>query len=124
VSELDVWRQLAGEAERGHLRLRVSREGLDAAVKHLQDYIDAIDLMRPLVGQVARVDGFGSFQLGEDLAAKFSARGSGVDGIAQRFDELAAAAVAIQDTIRKAAAVYVEADGQAAAAIGRAGEQL
>ncbi|WP_280269700.1 hypothetical protein [Nocardia wallacei] len=123
MSELDVWRQLADEVAHGNLTLRVTRENLDTAVRHLQDYIDALDTMRPLVNQVATADGFGTFDIGEQLAAKYTEKGSGAAGIAQRLRDLAAEAVAIQDTLRKAAAAYTETEQQAAAAIGGAGEQ-
>ncbi|MBF6333611.1 hypothetical protein [Nocardia transvalensis] len=124
MSELAVWRQLSDEVAAGNLKLRVNREGLDAAVKHVQDYLDAIDALQVVVGQVTHVDGFGGFRIGVELAAKFTEKGGGAESIKQRLTELAAEAKAIQDTLRKAAAAYTEADQQGAHAVNQVGGQI
>jgi len=110
MSELEGWKKLADEVSRGNVMLDVSRENLDAAVKHLQDYIDAIDELRYPLENVARVTGFGSFKIGVQLAQKFTQKGSGDESITQRLKELQAAAISMQDSIRKAATAYTEAD--------------
>ncbi len=110
MSELEGWKKLADEVSRGNVTLEVSRENLDGAVKHLQDYIDSIDEMGRWAGNVAHVTGFGGFKIGVQLAQKFTAKGSGDESIRQRLQELQAAAISMQDSIRKAAAAYTEAD--------------
>ncbi|WP_146097532.1 hypothetical protein [Nocardia nova] len=112
MSELDVWRDLANEAAQGNLRLKVHRDALDRAVKLLQDYIDHIDGMNLDVATVKRVTGFGGFQMGVDLAQKFSRKGDGDESISQRLKELTQEAKAIQDTLRKAAIAYAETDAE------------
>jgi len=112
MSELDVWRQLADEVAQGNLKLKVHREGLDAAVKHLQDYIDHIDSLSNDIDLVAKVTGFGGFQIGVQLAQKFTDKGSGDESIKQRLKELQDEAKAIQDTLGKAATAYAETDQQ------------
>ena len=110
MSELEGWKKLADAVSQGNVTLDVSREDLDAAVKHLQDYIDAIDGLRWPLQMVAHVTGFGGFKIGVQLAQKFTEKGSGDESIAQRLKELQQAATSIQDSIRKAAAAYTEAD--------------
>src|SRR5689334_16523112 len=111
MSELDVWRQLSGEVAQGNLKLMIHRDKLDAAVKQLQDYIDEIDDLTFLVREVSNVSGLGGFQMGVDLARKFSGKADGADGsIQQRLKELADEAKAIQDTLRKAAIAYADTD--------------
>ncbi|WP_157126089.1 hypothetical protein [Nocardia mikamii] len=112
MSELDVWRQLANEVEQGNLKLMIHRDKLDAAVKHLQEYIDHIDDMTNYVDQVKRVSGFGGFQMGLDLADKFTRKGSGDESIQQRIKELIDEAKAIQDVLRKAAVAYADTDAE------------
>ncbi|NKY89481.1 hypothetical protein [Nocardia veterana] len=118
MSELDTWRQLSDEVAQGNLTLKVHRDALDAAVKLLQDYIDHIDSCRRDVQTVARVSGFGGFQMGQDLAAKFTRKGSGDGSIRERLKELADEAKAIQDVLRKAAVAYAQTDGQFADVLG------
>ena len=110
MSELEGWKKLADAVSRGDVMLDVSREDLDTAVKHLQDYIDAIDEMGRWVSNVATVTGFGGFKIGVQLAQKFTEKGSGDESIKQRLVELQQAATSLQDSIRKAAAAYTEAD--------------
>jgi uncharacterized protein YukE len=110
MSELEAWKKLADEVSRGNVMLEVSRENLDAAVKHLQDYIDSIDEMGQWVTDVANVAGFGGFKIGVQLAQKFTQKGSGDESIRQRLKELQTAAESLQDSIRKAATAYTEAD--------------
>ncbi len=112
MSELDAWKQLADEVSQGNLKLKVHREGLDAAVKHLQTYIEHIDKAYRDAEAVATVSGFGGFQIGVQLAQKFTDKGSGSESIKQRLKELSAEAKAIQDTLRKAAKAYAETDQQ------------
>jgi len=112
MSELDVWKQLAEEVAQGNLSLKVHREGLDAAVKDLQDYIDHLDTLGPALETVATVTGLGGFQIGVLLAQKFTEKGSGDESIKQRVKELQVEARAIQDTLRKAAIAYAETDQQ------------
>ncbi len=119
MSELDAWKRLADEVAAGNLTLKVDREGLDAAVKHLQDYIDSVKNLRQPLQVVETVTGFGGFQIGVQLAQKFTDKGSGDESIKQRANELVDEAKAIQDTLRKAAAAYVETDHQSADAITR-----
>jgi prefoldin subunit 5 len=90
--------------------LNVSPDDLNAVIKHLQDYIDRIDELQPHVQTVTKVDGFGGFKIGVQLAQKFTEKGSGSEGIAQRLIELQDAARSLQDSIRKAAVVYEDAD--------------
>lgn len=116
-SELDHWKRIAEEVDRGNLSLNVSREDLDAAAGFLQEYIHAVDSLHRPAEVVATVQGFGGFQSGEDLARKFGDKATGAAGIQQRLIELAAEAKAIQDTIRKAAAAYTESDRQSADAL-------
>lgn len=104
------WQQLAEEVAQGNLRLKISPEALDAVVKHLQDYMDKLDKLLDDVPQVAEVTGFGGFKIGMELAAKFTAMGSGPDSIRQRLHEYQDEAKLIQDTIRKAAAAYADTD--------------
>lgn len=104
------WHQLAEEVAQGNLRLKISREALDAVAKYLQDYIDTIDELLYDVREVANVTGFGGFKIGLELAAKFTAMGSGPDSIQQRLHEYQEEARLIQDTIRKAAAAYADMD--------------
>ncbi len=110
MSELEGWKKLADAVSQGDVTLDVSREDLDAAVKHLQDYIDAIDGLAQPVAMVAQVTGFDGFKIGVQLAQKFTEKGSGNESITQRLKELQQAAISIQDSIRKAAAAYTEAD--------------
>lgn len=110
MSELDTWKQLAEDASQGGLMLKVHEDDLTAAVKHLQNYIDTLKNLGHEVEYVAKVSGFGGFQIGVDLAKKFTDKGSGDESIKQRIKELAAEAEAIQDTIRKAAKAYAETD--------------
>ncbi len=110
MSELDVWKQLADDVAQGNLKLKVHREGLDTAIKHLQDYIDGIDDLGSYIDVVARVDGFGGFQIGVQLAQKFTEKGSGDESIKQRLKELQDEAKSIQETLRKAAVAYAETD--------------
>lgn len=117
MSDLDAVTQLAADVAQGNVTLNVNHENLDAAIKHLQDFIDAIDELNPHVATVAQVTGFGGFKIGVQLAEKFTEKGSGSEGIAQRLKELQAAAVSLQDSIRKAAAAYAEADHAHANAI-------
>ncbi|MFI7194856.1 hypothetical protein ACIBQ0_34450 [Nocardia nova] len=112
MSELDVWRDLANEAAQGNLKLKVHRDALDRAVKLLQDYIDHIDGMNLDVATVKRVTGFGGFQMGVDLAQKFSRKGDGDESISQRLKELTQEAKAIQDVLRKAAIAYADTDAE------------
>jgi hypothetical protein len=97
--------------------LNVSPDDLNAVIKHLQDYIDRIDELQPHVQTVTKVDGFGGFKIGVQLAQKFTEKGSGSEGIGQRLIELQNAARSLQDSIRKAAAAYAEADHAHANAI-------
>jgi len=119
MSELDTWKQLANEVARGNLMLSVDPEGLSAAIKQLQDYIDGIDELGPYIQTVSHVSGFGGFQIGVDLAQKFTDKGGGDESIKQRLKELSDEAKAIQETIRKAAAAYAETDHQNAASIAK-----
>ena len=124
MSDLDPVRQLAGEVAQGNVTLNVDREDLDAAIKHLQDCIDTIDGLRRPLGIVAHVTGFGGFKIGVQLAEKFTEKGSGNEGIAQRLKEIQAAAMSLQDSIRKAAAAYEEADHAHAAAVSKVTQSL
>ncbi|MFR9752643.1 hypothetical protein ACL02S_16625 [Nocardia sp. 004] len=110
MSELYVWRQLADEVAQGNLKLKVHREGLDAAVKHLQNYINYIDDLQIHVQTVAEVSGLGGFPIGLQLEQKFTEKGGGAESIRQRLKELIDEAEAIQDTLRKAAVAYAETD--------------
>ncbi|MBF6448781.1 hypothetical protein IU429_13995 [Nocardia elegans] len=112
MSELDVWRQLSDEVAQGNLKLRVHRDALDRAVKLLQDYIDQIDGMMVYAGYVKNVTGFGGFQMGIDLAQKFTRKGDGDGSINQRLKELTQEAKAVQDVLRKAAIAYADTDAE------------
>ncbi|ATL70253.1 hypothetical protein [Nocardia terpenica] len=112
MSELDVWKQLAAEVSQGNLKLKVHRDALDQAVKHLQGYIDHLDTLSFALETVATVSGFGGFQIGVQLAQKFTDKGSGNESIKQRLKELQDEAKAIQDTLHKAAVAYAESDRQ------------
>jgi hypothetical protein len=110
MSDLDSVKQLADAVAQRNVTLNVKREDLDAAIKHLQDYIDTIDGLRRHVTTVGRVTGFGGFKIGVQLAEKFTEKGSGDNSIRQRLIELQDAARSLQDSIRKAAVVYEDAD--------------
>jgi uncharacterized protein YukE len=117
MSDLDAVKQLAADVAQGNVMLNVDPENLNEAIKHLQDYIDTIDGLRHHVADVAFVTGFGGFKIGVDLAEKFTEKGSGDNSIRVRLKELQAAAMSLQDSIRKAAAAYAEADHAHANAI-------
>ncbi|NKY86408.1 hypothetical protein [Nocardia veterana] len=110
MSDTGVWRQLATEVDAGNLSLRVDRESLDAAIKGLQDFIDHVNDLSIHVETVGFVTGFGGFKMGQDLAAKFTQKGSGEGSIRQRLKELIEEAKAAQDVLRKAAAAYAQAE--------------
>ncbi len=110
MSDLGVWKQLATEVEQGNLKLRVHRDALESAIKGLQDFIDGINDLSLHVETVGQVTGFGGFQMGLDLAKKFTAKGSGDESIRQRLKEVIDEAKAAQDVIRKAALAYAETD--------------
>lgn len=112
MSDLSAWHRLSGEVDQGKLKLKVHRDALDEAIKLLQDYIDDLDGLRHYVAQVAKVSGFGGFQIGLDLADKFTRKGSGEGSIRDRLKELTDEAKAIQDVIRKAAIAYAETDAE------------
>ncbi len=77
MSELSTIAQLSAEVDGGNLHLRVHRDKLDEAIKGLQDLINDIQAMGPFMQTVEYVTGFGGFQMGLDLAAKFTKKGSG-----------------------------------------------
>ncbi|MFF0499119.1 hypothetical protein ACFYU5_22140 [Nocardia aobensis] len=110
MSELGDFKQLATEVEQGNLRLKIHRDKLDGAIKGLQDLIDHIEGLRYDIETVAQVSGFGGFQMGLDLAQKFTRKGSGDGGIRQRAKEAVEELQAAQDVIRKASQAYVETD--------------
>jgi hypothetical protein len=124
MSDLDAVKQFAAEVAQGNVTLNVDRGDLDAAIKHLQDYIDTIDGLGPQVAMVAHVTGFGGFKIGVQLAEKFTEKGSGDNSIRQRLKEMQDAAKSLQDSIRKAAAAYEEADHAHAAAVSKATQSL
>ncbi|MBF6243845.1 hypothetical protein IU471_09655 [Nocardia elegans] len=110
---MDVWQQLSEEVAQGNLKLMIHRDKFDAAVKRLQDYIDEIDNLTFLVREVSNVSGLGGFQMGVDLAHKFSRKADGADGsIQQRLKDLADEAKAVQDVLRKAAIAYADTDAE------------
>ncbi|NKY49717.1 hypothetical protein [Nocardia vermiculata] len=112
MSELTTLKQLGAEIEAGNLRLRVDRAHFDAAIKGLQDLIDELDAFGPDIENVAVVTGFGGFQMGVDLARKFTVKGSGEGSIKQRIQEAQDELRAAQDVLRKAVLAYVETDDE------------
>ena len=119
MSELSTIQQLAAEADNGNLRLKVHRDKLDEAIKGLQDLIDSIDMLTPHFRTAEYVTGFGGFQMGLDLAAKFTAKGSGENGIKQRAAEAQKELQAAQELILKAARAYAETDSEYADVLSR-----
>ncbi len=119
MSELSTIQQLSAEVEAGNLRLKVSRQAMDDAIKGLQDLIDDIQAMGPHIQTVEYVTGFGGFQMGLDLAAKFTRKGSGEESIKQRLDEVAQELEAAQELILKAARAYAETDAEYADVLSR-----
>ena len=111
--------QLMSEVEAGSLKLRVSREKLDEAIKGIQDLIDVLDSSAPNLKVVETVTGFGGFQMGVDLAAKFTAKGSGEIGINQRVTKAVEELKAAQELILKAARAYAETDAAYADVLAR-----
>ena len=112
MSEISTLRQLLGEIAQGNLKLKVARNKMDEAVKGLQVLIDQLDDMNLLLAQVEVVDGLGGFQMGTDLAQKFTNKGSGDNSIRQRVNEVTQELKAGQDMIRKAATAYAETDAE------------
>ncbi|NKY54529.1 hypothetical protein [Nocardia vermiculata] len=112
MSELSTLQQLSDDITQGNLKLKVHRDKLDEAVKGIQDLIDELQAMGNWINQVAYVDGFGGFQMGIDLAKKFSRKGSGEESIRQRLDEVVHELKAAQDVIRKAAIAYAQTDDE------------
>ena len=110
MSELSTLHDLSNEITQGSLKLRVHRDKLEEAIKGIQDLIDKLDDMSYQVKQVEYVDGFGGFQMGVDLANKFTRKGSGEGSIRQRIVEVTHELKAAQDVIRKAAIAYAETD--------------
>ena len=110
MSELSTLHQLSDEVAQGTLTLRVHRDKLDEAVKGLQVLINHLDDMSNWVKQVERVDGFGGFQMGVNLARKFTEKGSGENSIRQRINEATEELKTAQDVIRKAAIAYAQTD--------------
>lgn len=119
MSELSTIQQLAAEVDGGNLRLRLHRDKLDEAIKGIQDLIDRIDMLSFQVRSVEHVTGFGGFQMGLDLAAKFTAKGSGENGIKERITEVQKELQAAQELILKAARAYAETDAAYADVLGR-----
>ncbi|MFF0499122.1 hypothetical protein ACFYU5_22155 [Nocardia aobensis] len=119
MSELSTIQQLDAEVDGGNLRLKVHRDKLDGAIKGLQDLIDSIDMLWPNVQAVEHVTGFGGFQMGLDLAAKFTTKGSGENGIRQRVNEVQKELQAAQELILKAARAYAETDAAYADVLSR-----
>ncbi|WP_227984448.1 hypothetical protein [Nocardia spumae] len=119
MSELSTIQQLAAEVDGGNLRLKVRRDKLDEAIKGLQDLIDRIDTMGQNLKDVEYVTGFGGFQMGLDLATKFTTKGSGEDGIKQRATEVQKELKAAQELILKAARAYAETDSEYADVLSR-----
>lgn len=72
MSEIAHLNQLAAEVESGTLKLKVDRASLDAAIKGLQDLIDEIDRLGPTVNAVEHISGLGGFDMGVQLAQKFT----------------------------------------------------
>lgn len=114
MSELSAWKQLSAEVESGNLKLKVHKDAMDAAIKGLQDFIDHLDTFGPDLKTVENVTGFGGFDMGIQLAQKFTVKGSGDDSINQRVKELIEEAKAAQDVIRKAAKAYADTDEESA----------
>ncbi|WP_036506955.1 MULTISPECIES: hypothetical protein [Nocardia] len=110
MSDLATLQQLGAQVEQGNLRLKVHRSQLEAAIKGLQDLIDQINDLSLHVETVAQVTGFGGFQMGLDLAEKFTRKGSGEGSIRQRIKEAIDELKSAQDVIRKAAEAYAETD--------------
>ena len=119
MSELSTIAQLSAEVDGGNLHLRVHRDKLDEAIKGLQDLIDGIQAMGPFMQTVEYVTGFGGFQMGLDLAAKFTKKGSGEELIKQRLDEAVNELQAAQELILKAARAYAETDSEYADVLSR-----
>ena len=97
----------------------MDRASLDAAIKGLQDLIDAIDGFGPQVKTLEFVEGFGEFDMGVQLAQKFTRKGSGEDSIAQRILEVQEELRLAQEVILKAARAYAETDAAYADVLGR-----
>ncbi|MGW5513496.1 hypothetical protein [Nocardia africana] len=119
MSEISTIQQLATEIDAGNLWLKVNRDKLDEAIKGIQDLIDRIDMMSFQLRSVEYVTGFGGFQMGLDLAAKFTAKGGGENGIKQRVNEVQKELQAAQELILKAARAYAETDAQYADVLSR-----
>ncbi|MFF0456120.1 hypothetical protein [Nocardia africana] len=119
MSELSTIQQLAAEIDGGNLRLKVHREKLDEAIKGIQDLMDRIDKMAQDLKNVEYVTGFGGFQMGLALAAKFTTKGSGENGIGQRITEVQTELQAAQELILKAARAYAETDAAYADVLSR-----
>ena len=119
MSELSTLTALAAEVDSGKLKLRVDRKSLDDALKGLQDFIDQLDSLGFDLKTVEQVTGFGGFQMGQDLAAKFTRKGSGDDSIKQRIKEAQDELRAAQELILKAARAYAETDADYADVLGR-----
>ena len=112
MSELDTWKDLGSQVDQGGLKLKVHRDDLENAVKLLQAYIDDVAELGTLTNQLSNVSGLGGFQMGIDLARKFSEKGGGEESIRQRLKELIDEAKAMQDVFRKAAIAYAETDAE------------
>ncbi len=119
MSESSTLKELTAEVEAGNLKLKVSREKLDEAIKGLQDLIDTLDAFAPDLKVVESVTGFGGFQMGLDLARKFTDKGSGENSINQRVKEVQQELRASQELILKAARAYAETDTEYADVLGR-----
>lgn len=117
--DLTTIKQLAAEADSGNLRLKIDRQSLDDAIKGIQDLIDSLDAMGPQLTTVETVTGFGGFQMGLDLAAKFTQKGSGEESIKQRIQEAVDELKAAQELILKAARAYAETDSAYADVLAR-----
>lgn len=119
MSELSTLTQLSADVDAGNMRLKIHRDKLDEAIQGIQDLIDRIDGMWPQLQTAEYVTGFGGFQIGLDLAAKFTAKGSGENGIRQRVNEVQKELQAAQELILKAARAYAETDAAYADVLSR-----